>query len=205
MNSALDPRVAAVKAALEAHPAVTSVELVGSRATGRVHELSDWDLYVQADDFASIFRDLPRLVEPIRPLHEFWDPYGRHYAYMVLLHGPTKLDLCLFDQPHEYEPPYEPPTTETLPAMDHHFWDWILWTEQKRLCGDEAQMRESLALMYTHMLQPMGVEDEPVTVRDALAAYLNARDRLERELGVTIDQTLEREIRPVIARYQAVA
>lgn len=190
--------MAAVKAALEAHAAVRSVELVGSRATGRTHELSDWDLYVQADDFARIFRDLPRLVEPIRPLHHFWDPYGRHYAYMVLLTGPTKLDLCFFDEPHEYEPPYGPPTADTLQTMDSHFWDWILWTEQKRLCADEVQMLESLALMYTHMLRPMGVEDEPATVRDALAAYLEARGRLERDFGISVDRTLENEIWPVL-------
>lgn len=198
MNPPLDPRVAAVKTALQAHAGVRSVELVGSRATGRTHELSDWDLYVQADDFARIFRDLPRLVEPIRPLHHFWDPYGRHYAYMVLLTGPTKLDLCFFDEPHEYEPPYGPPTDDTLQTMDSHFWDWILWTEQKRLCADEAQMRESLGLMYTHMLRPMGVEDEPTTVRDALAAYLEARGRLERDFGISVDRTLENEIRPVL-------
>ncbi len=193
----MDDRVAAVKAALEAHPAVRSVELVGSRATGRTHELSDWDLYVQADDFARIFRDLPGLVKPVQPLHQFWDPYGRHYAYMVLLTGPTKLDVCFFDEPHEYEPPYRV-SAQTLETIELHFWDWILWTEQKRLAGDEAQMRESLELMYTHLLRPMGVEVEPTTVRDALADYLDARDRLERELGVTVDRTLEYEIRPAL-------
>lgn len=195
----MDDRVAAVKEALEAHPAVKSVELVGSRATGKTHKLSDWDLDVRADDFAQVFRDLPSLVAPVRPLHKFWDPYGRHYAYMVLLEGPTKLDVCFFDQPHEYEPPYEV-TAESLPGIDRHFWDWILWTEQKRLSADEPQMRESLELMYTHMLRPMGVEVEPASVADALTAYLSARDRLERELGETIDRTLEREILPVLKR-----
>ena len=194
----MDDRVAAVKAALEAHPAVRSVELVGSRATGRTHALSDWDLSVQADDFQRILGDLPGLVEPIRPLHTFWDPYGRHYAYMVLLPGPTKLDICFFDQPHEYEPPYEP-SAETLQTMDSHFWDWILWTEQKRLCGDATQMRESLELMYTHLLAPMGVDDDPISVRDAVNAYLGARDRLEGELHVRIDRTLENEVRPVLS------
>src|SRR5205823_6651424 len=101
----VDDRVAAAKAALEAHPAVTSVELVGSRATGRTHRLSDWELSVQADDFALISADLPGLVAPLRPLHHFWDPCGRHWAYMVILPGPTKLDLSLFDEPHEYAPP----------------------------------------------------------------------------------------------------
>jgi hypothetical protein len=193
----VDDRVAAVKAALEAHPAIKGVELVGSRAEGRTHALSDWDLSVQADDFPRILRDLPDLVEPIRPLHKYWDPYGRHYAYIVLLRGPTKLDICFFDQPHEYEPPYEP-SAETFQTMDSHFWDWILWTEQKRLCDDEAQTRESLELMYTHMLRPMRVQDESITVRDALNAYLGARDRLEGEFDVSIDRALEDEVRPAL-------
>jgi predicted nucleotidyltransferase len=197
VSSSLDPRVAAVKAALEAHPAVTSVELVGSRAEGRTHRLSDWDLYVRTDDFERIAADLRGLVTPLEPLHQLWDPYGKHYAYMVLLRGPTKLDLCFFDEPHAYEPPYEV-SAETLPTIDRHFWDWILWTEQKRLCGRDELVRESLELMYTHMLRPMGVEDEPKTVKTALAAYLAARGRLERELGVSVDRTLEDEVGPVL-------
>jgi hypothetical protein len=120
----VDDRVAAVKAALEEHPAVACVELVGSRAAGRTHKLSDWDLSVRAADFARIAADLPGLGAPQQPLHQFWDPYGRHYAYMVLLRGPTKLDVCFFDEPHEYEPLYEV-SAETLPTIDLPFWDWI--------------------------------------------------------------------------------
>jgi hypothetical protein len=198
VSPSLDPRVAAVKEALEAHPAVTSVELVGSRAEGRTHRLSDWDLYVRAGDFERIAADLPGLVTPLRPLHQFWDPYGKHYAYMVLLQGPTKLDLCFFDEPHTYEPPYEV-SAETLPAIDLHFWDWILWTEQKRLCGRGELVQESLGLMSTHMLRPMGAEVEPTTVQAALAAYLAARERLEHDLAVSVDRALEDEIRPVLS------
>jgi hypothetical protein len=195
----VDDRVAAVKAALEPHPAVASVELVGSRATGRTHRLSDWDIYVRTDYFRQIFEDLPTLVEPLEPLHSFWDPYGKHEAFIVIFTGPTKVDICFFDEPRNLDSPYEV-TAESLPRMDRHFWDWILWTEQKRLANKEGLMRESLQLMFTHMLRPMGVEPEPVTVRDALTAYLEARDRLEGELGISVPRELEREVCPVISR-----
>jgi hypothetical protein len=193
----VDDRVAAVKAALEAHPAVTSVELVGSRAGGEAHELSDWDLSVQTGDFDRLSSDLPALLAPVRPLAHFWDPYSNHHALMVILSGPMKLDVCFFDRPRSYDPPYGV-RADNLAAIDRHFWDWILWTEQKRIGGKEDAVRESLELMYSHMLGPMGVEDEPKTVPAALAAYLAARGRLEQELDVTIDRTLEWEVLPVL-------
>src|SRR6266508_6928346 len=86
--------VDAVRDALAAHPAVEEVRLVGSRAEGREHELSDWDLYVRARDFASLADDLPALIEPLGPLAQQWDPYAHHAAYMLMFTGPTKVDLC---------------------------------------------------------------------------------------------------------------
>jgi len=47
---------------------------VGSRAEGRAHALSDWDLSVETADFDRFARDLPRLLEPFAPLAQFWDP-----------------------------------------------------------------------------------------------------------------------------------
>jgi len=50
--------VAAVEAALRSHSGVLGIRLVGSRAEGRAHDLSDWDLAVATDDFVSVSRDL---------------------------------------------------------------------------------------------------------------------------------------------------
>jgi hypothetical protein len=193
----VDERVAAVVAALEGHPAVTSVRLVGSRAEGREHELSDWDLHVRTDDFERLAEDLPGLVQPAGPLVQIWDPYSDHDAYMVILPGPTKLDICFFDRQREWSEPYEV-RADTLEAIDRHFWDWILWTEQKGRGGKTEQVETSLRNMFERMLRPMGVEAPPETVRGALEAYLGARDRLEREFGLEVPRTLEREVRPVI-------
>jgi hypothetical protein len=195
----VDDRIAAVKAALEAHPAVTAVRLTGSRAEGGAHELSDWDLYVRTDDFDRVAGDLPALLEPFSPLVCFWDPYADHDALMTILPGPTKVDICFFDRPREYGPAYEV-TAETLPAIDGHFWDWILWTEQKRVGGKDDQVRESLEVMYEKMLGPMGAARPPGSVPDALAQYVEARDRLEEDLGICVTRELEREVSPVIGR-----
>jgi predicted nucleotidyltransferase len=58
------------------HPAVTRVELAGSRSRGTHEELSDWDFAVTTPDFRAVARDLPALVEPLRPISAQWEPLG---------------------------------------------------------------------------------------------------------------------------------
>lgn len=195
----MEDRVAAVLAILEAHPAVTNVRLVGSRGEGRAHELSDWDLEVRTTDFEGLAADLPRLLEPFEPLVHFWDPYSDHDAYMVVLPGPTKVDIAFFDRAREWSGPWEV-GPETLQAIDAHFWDWILWTEQKRRGGKMDQVDESLRNMHEQLLGPMGAGLSPTTVEEALTAYLAARARLEEQTGVRVSRRPEEGIRPVIGR-----
>ena len=54
--------VARVKSLLEAHPAVRSVRLIGSRQQGTETNLSDWDFEVATTDFKAVAEDLPTLV-----------------------------------------------------------------------------------------------------------------------------------------------
>ena len=192
----MEERVTAVLAALEEHPGVTGVRLVGSRGEGRAHELSDWDLEVHAADFERVAADLPRLLEPFEPLVHFWDPYSDHDAYMVVLPGPTKLDICFFDRRREWSGPWEV-RPDTLEAIDRHFWDWILWTEQKRRGGKVEQVEESLRNMYEKLLSPMGAGAPPATVDEALGTYLDLRGRLEEQLGVRMPRRPEEGVRPV--------
>jgi hypothetical protein len=174
------------------------VRLVGSRAEGREHALSDWDLRVTTDDFARVAGDLPGLLETFEPLAQQWDPYADHAAYVLMFPGPTKLDLCFFDEQREWAPPYEV-RPDTLEAIDRHFWDWILWIEQKRRGGYGERVEEVLGDLYELMLLPMGVDSRPESIRDALEAYLQARDRLETYFGVNISRRLEHEVRPVVS------
>jgi hypothetical protein len=189
---------AAVPSALAVHPAVRDVRLIGSRAEARAHDLSDWDFAVDTDDFESVSSDLPKLVAPLRPVAEQWDPYSAHACYMLMLPGPTKVDLLFLDERREWSPAWEP-SPATLAAIDQHFWDWILWLEQKRRGGREDVLRAGLDDMYRLLLGPIGVRSRPRSVGAALAGYLDARARLEREYGVSVPRRLEHVVLPAIA------
>jgi hypothetical protein len=194
-----DSLQAAVEVALRCHPDVSDAQLVGSRAEGRAHALSDWDFAVTTDDFESVARDLPELVAHLAPLAEQWDPYASHACYMLMLPGPTKVDLLFLDEQRTWSPAWSP-SAETLEALDRHFWDWILWLEQKRRGGQTDVLSEGLENMYALMLGPMGVEPAPASVEDALDGYLGARDKLERQFSVAVPRRLQDAVLPELAR-----
>jgi hypothetical protein len=186
-----------VPAALESHPSVRQVRLVGSRGAGRAHELSDWDFLVLTDDFRAVARDLPALVSPLEPLSQLWDPYSHRQCYMLMLRGPVKIDLIFPTEKREWSPAWEP-RADTLEDIDRHFWDWILWLEQKRRGGRRAQLEKSLGDMYELMLSPLGVRERPESVAAAVGAYLDARTAAEERFGVRVPRVLEREVLRVL-------
>lgn len=188
-----------VPAVLGAHPSIGSVRLVGSRGESRAHELSDWDFAVDVADFELVARDLHALVASLHPLAEQWDPYSSYACYMLVLPGPTKIDLLFPTEHREWSAPWVP-SPETLPAIDRHFWDWTLWLEQKRHGGDYEVLAKSLGDMHELLLRPMGVVDEPETVSEAVDAFLKARAELEQNFGVTVPRDLEHEVRPAVSR-----
>jgi hypothetical protein len=190
-----------IPAALLRHPSIHVVRLVGSRADGRSHEFSDWDFAVETDDFASVAHDLQHLFASLQPLAGQWDPYASHACYMLMFPGPTKVDLLFLDEHRHWSPAWSP-SPENLQAIDHHFWDWIVWLEQKRTGSHEATLKTGLGNMFELMLKPMGVLSEPASVPEAIDAYLAARDELERRFGVSVLRELEREVRPAVLRRQ---
>ena len=191
--------VHSVRAALERHPNVRDVQLVGSRAAGTPVPLSDWDFVVRADDVDAVAWDLPDLVAELEPLAGQWDRLGppEYSCYMLFLEGPVKVDLIV-DIPHELEPPWRV-AAETLEGIDRHFWDWTLWLASKRQRGKDDLVREQLGLMGVHLLRPLGVAEVPGSIEEAIGAYRAARDRREAELGVTVPRRLEREILRVVS------
>jgi hypothetical protein len=187
-----------VRAALERHPHILHVELVGSRATGTPVPLSDWDFVLHADDVDAVVRDLPSLVAELEPLAAQWDRLGppEYSCYMLMLPGPAKVDLVV-RIPHELEPPWAV-TAETLEGIDRHVWDWTLWLASKRQRGEADLVREQLGLMTEHLLGPLGVAEVPGSIEEAIVAYRAARDREEAELGVAVPRRLEREVLRVV-------
>lgn len=198
MSGIGDP-TSAVPAALLDHPAVREVVLVGSRATGTAGPLSDYDFVVRADRLDEVLRELPAVVAPLAPLSQQWDRLGppEYSCYMLMLRGPAKIDLIFPDLPHRPEPPWEVSAT-TLPGIDAHFWDWILWMASKRAGGMDDLVRDQLTLLHEHLLGPLGVREPPTKIPAAVGAYLAARTEAEHRLGVRVPRALEREIVPVL-------
>ena len=180
---------------LNGHDAVRSVRLVGSRAEGHATELSDVDLLVDAD-LDVLERDLAVLVAPLEPLAAQWDRLSEEASYfMLLLPGGIKVDL-VFDVPPTNEPPWQV-GVGTLPAIDAHFWDWILWLGGKQLGGRDELVESMLGgLMFEHLLGPLGVAEPPATIDETVRAYLAARDAREAGLGVTVGRELQEAVLP---------
>ena len=191
--------VARIIAALEAHPAVRSVRLIGSRQRGTDVDLSDWDFEVTTADFEAVARDLPALVSPLEPLAQQWDPLSAHANYMLMLRGMMKVDLIFFDQPFQQRPPWEV-GVDTLQAIDHHFWDWILWLGAKDLAGKGDLVRDELAKMRSYLLEPMGVEETPDGVESAIELYTAARREAEKRIDVSVPRAVEQEVTSALRR-----
>src|SRR5881396_2574850 len=91
--------------AVERHPAVQRVRLVGSRASGTATAVSDWDYAVETDDFQAVAKDIGSLTAPLRPRAQKWDRLSETWCWMVVTRGPVKLDF-IFGEPHRKEPPW---------------------------------------------------------------------------------------------------
>jgi len=187
--------VASARAAVEQHPAVTSVELVGSRARGDPTALSDWDFLVESEDLDAVVAALPTLVAAASPLAAQWDRLSEEATYfMLVLQDGTKVDFVLQRAP-QLEPPWVV-TAQTLPAVDAHFWDWIVWLGGKQLRGNDELVDLMLTrVMFDHLLGPLGATTPPRTIARAVDDYEGLRTVRERELDVAVDRSLGTVVR----------
>jgi hypothetical protein len=175
---------------------VTAVTPIGSRAEGTATDSSDWDFAVEVDDFRAVEAALPSRLASFEPLAQQWDPLSEHWCYMLVLAGPTKVDLLFLSEPHPVEPPWVV-SAETLEPIDRHFWDWFLWLRSKEASGKSGPISAELDKLWRHLLGPLGIGEPPSTLAEALSSYLEARGAAEAELGVRVPRRLEREVRKV--------
>jgi hypothetical protein len=188
-----------VEELLAPHPAVERVELVGSRGGGDATALSDWDFQIHTTDAKALVVDLPALVRPLEPLAAQWDRLVERAVYMLVLRGPTKVDLFPGEETRKIEPPWEP-TPANLAAIDAHFWDWTLWLGSKALHRRTDVVDQELQKLHHNLLGPLGVADPPPTIDAAVAEYRRARDRLEREWSISIERELGDEVSQALQR-----
>ena len=184
---------------LEAHPAIDGVRLGGSRARGEAGPLSDWDFEVATRNFGSVADALPELVAPLEPLAQQWDRLSDHACYMLMLRGAVKVDL-IFEKPHALEPPWVV-SADTLTGIDEHFWDWTIWLAAKDKSGKRELVEAELRKMHAHLLGPLGVDDVPSSIEQAVSAYLSALRHAEERLAVQVPPVLQREVLDRLARH----
>lgn len=186
-----------VPALLQSSPVVAIVELCGSRALGTEGRYSDWDFRVSTRDFAAFAPELPGLVRALDPLVEQWDRLCDDACYMLIVTGPSKIDLIFADVPHERDPPWVV-NTSTLSGIDDHFWDWVLWLTSKVDAGKDSLVEAELTTMHDHLLAPMGIPAPTTSLRDVVKQYIDARDLCAERLGVVVDRSVEYEVAPIV-------
>ena len=92
------------------------------------------------------------------------------------------------------------PSPDALRAINTHFWDWIWWLTTKASIGRVDLVAEHLSQLYVHLLQPMGIQTVPDSIRAAVEAFVERRDALEMQFGSSVDRALEDEVRAEIDR-----
>jgi hypothetical protein len=186
-----------VPALLQSSPLVATVELCGSRALGTECRYSDWDFSVSTRDFAAFVPELPGLVRALDPLVEQWDRLSDESCYMLIVDGPTKVDLIFAEVPHEHDPPWVVDGS-TLSGIDDHFWDWVLWLLSKVDAGNDALVAAQLMTMHEHLLAPMGISEPTTSLREVVEQYISARDLWAERLGLVVDPSVEYEVLPIV-------
>lgn len=183
---------------LSNHPDVASVELIGSRARGEALRFSDWDFGIKVHDFPPFAHEISTLVARLRPLARQWDRLSETKCYMLVVHGPIKVDLLFPDEPNEQSGPWRV-TEESLEHIDAHLWDWVLWLASKQFRGSLELVSTELSKLFGHILQPMGVRQAPQTISDAINDYKRARGDFEMRFQISVNTELQDEVEPRVS------
>ena len=147
--------------------------------------------------------DVPVVIASFRALAAFWEPLAEAAGYMVVLDGPTKVDVFPTGGRRRIQRPWVL-SAETLPQIDGHFWDWSLWLGSKTLRGQWELVASELTKMHGFLLEPIGVATAPAHLGEALAVYLRVRASAMDALGVFVDPELGRQVSDALRRYRVI-
>ncbi len=106
------------------------------------------------------------------------------------------MDL-IFTEPHAVLPAWQV-TAATLPGIDDHFWDWMLWLAAKQQAGKAGPVAAELAKLHEHLLAPLGVRAQPATPAQAIGSYWAARRRQEHRPNCQVPRAAEQAVSPAL-------
>lgn len=144
---------------------------------------------------------VPEVIASFGPLAAFWEPLAEEAGYMVVMDGPTKVDVFPTGGRRRIQPPWVL-SAETLVQIDGHFWDWSLWLGGKSLRGERELVADELVKMHGFLLAPIGVAATPTTLGEAVAVYLRARASAMNALGAFVDPELGRQVSDALERHR---
>jgi hypothetical protein len=104
--------------------------------------------------FVEVRERLPAITARLYPVVSQWDRLSITWCSTLILGGPVKVDL-IFAEPHAALPPWRV-TADTMPGIDAHFWDWMLWLTPKQEAGKSDLVAAELAKLHQHLLAPVG-------------------------------------------------
>ena len=159
---------------------------------------SDWDFGVKVHNFPSFAQEIATLVAPLRPLAMQWDRLSEIKCYMLIVHGPVKVDFLFPDEPNEPEDPWRV-SKDSMEQIDAHFWDWVLWLASKESRGNPELVSTELSKLFDHILQPMLVQQAPESISDAINDYKKARGEFESRFQMSVNKELQDEVEPLLA------
>src|SRR5581483_8217172 len=157
-----------------------------------------WDLYLEGDSEAMMVQ-IPEVIASFGPLAAFWEPLAEEAGYMVVMDGPTKVDVFPRGARRRIQPPWVL-SAETLVRIDGHFWDWSLWLGGKCLRNERELVTNELEKMHDFLLGPMGVAAAPASIDEAVVVYLSARVAAMSALGKSVDPELGRQVSEALRR-----
>jgi hypothetical protein len=115
---------------------------------------------------------------------------------MLILAGPVKVDL-IFAEPHDLLPPWQV-AAATLPGIDDHFWDWLLWLSAKQAPANTILSRPN-SPSCTRTCSPLGVPAVPATPGQAIVGYEAARNGWQQRLRRRVSRAAEQAVRPALS------
>lgn len=134
----------------------------------------------------------------------FWEPLSEKAGYMVVMDGPTKVDIFPIGASRRIQPPWRL-SADTLALIDGHFWDWTLWLGGKELRGERKLVVDELIKMHGHLLAPLGVASPAGSLAAAVHRYRRARAQAVDALGVAVNPELGRQVSEALHRHGLLA